>query len=57
MRAFRKDLQIIFQDPYASMNPRMLVGDVIGKGSRRSAWSAAARGACDGSPSCWSWWA
>ncbi|WP_295399835.1 ABC transporter ATP-binding protein [uncultured Thiocystis sp.] len=32
MRAFRKDLQIIFQDPYAAMNPRMLVGDVIGEG-------------------------
>ena len=32
MRPFRKDLQIIFQDPYASMNPRMRVGDVIGEG-------------------------
>lgn len=32
MRLFRKDLQIIFQDPYAAMNPRMLVGDVIGEG-------------------------
>ena len=32
MRPFRKDLQIIFQDPYASMNPRMLVGDIIGEG-------------------------
>ncbi|SDW01343.1 ABC transporter ATP-binding protein [Thiocapsa roseopersicina] len=32
MRPFRKDLQIIFQDPYAAMNPRMLVGDLIGEG-------------------------
>ncbi|WP_295393574.1 ABC transporter ATP-binding protein [uncultured Thiodictyon sp.] len=32
MRPFRKDLQIIFQDPFASMNPRMLVGDIIGEG-------------------------
>jgi peptide/nickel transport system ATP-binding protein len=32
MRPFRKDLQIIFQDPYGSMNPRMLVGDLIGEG-------------------------
>ncbi len=32
MRPFRKDLQLIFQDPFASMNPRMLVGDVIGEG-------------------------
>ncbi|EXJ16540.1 ABC transporter ATP-binding protein [Imhoffiella purpurea] len=32
MRPYRKDLQIVFQDPYASMNPRMLVGDVVGEG-------------------------
>jgi peptide/nickel transport system ATP-binding protein len=32
MRPFRKDLQIIFQDPYGAMNPRMLVGDLIGEG-------------------------
>jgi peptide/nickel transport system ATP-binding protein len=32
MRHFRKDLQIIFQDPFAAMNPRMLVGDIIGEG-------------------------
>jgi peptide/nickel transport system ATP-binding protein len=32
MRPFRKDLQIVFQDPFASMNPRMLVGDIVGEG-------------------------
>jgi peptide/nickel transport system ATP-binding protein len=32
MRPYRKDLQIIFQDPFASMNPRMLVGDIVGEG-------------------------
>ena len=32
LRAHRRDLQIIFQDPYSSMNPRMRVGDIIEEG-------------------------
>ena len=32
LRPHRRDLQIIFQDPYSSMNPRMMVGDIIEEG-------------------------
>jgi peptide/nickel transport system ATP-binding protein len=34
MNPLRREMQIIFQDPYSSLNPRMPVGDIIGEGLR-----------------------
>jgi oligopeptide/dipeptide ABC transporter ATP-binding protein len=34
MKKLRGEMQIIFQDPYASLNPRLPVGDIIGEGLR-----------------------
>ena len=43
LRRMRREMQIVFQDPYASLNPRMTVGRIVGEplqthglGSRRS---------------------
>ena len=32
LRRLRADIQFIFQDPYAAMNPRMMVGDIVAEG-------------------------
>jgi oligopeptide/dipeptide ABC transporter ATP-binding protein len=34
LRSLRSDMQIIFQDPYASLNPRMSVTSIVGEGLR-----------------------
>src|SRR5215813_11189343 len=32
MRPFRRDMQIVFQDPFGSLSPRMPVGDIVAEG-------------------------
>jgi len=34
LRRRRREFQIIFQDPYSSMNPRMMIGDIVEEGMR-----------------------
>jgi peptide/nickel transport system ATP-binding protein len=34
MKPFRRKMQLVFQDPYGSLNPRMMVGDIIKEGMR-----------------------
>ncbi|NLD33470.1 MAG: ABC transporter ATP-binding protein [Clostridiales bacterium] len=31
IQGFRKQMQVVFQDPYSSLNPRMTVGDIVGE--------------------------
>ena len=40
-RRFAQRIQMIFQDPYSSLNPRMTVGEIVGEGLRLAGESAA----------------
>ena len=32
LRSYRKDIQIIFQDPFASLSPRLTIQDIVSEG-------------------------
>ena len=53
LRGLRKEMQIIFQDPYASLNPRMTVGSIIGEALVIHKLAPRASSARSASPSSW----
>jgi oligopeptide/dipeptide ABC transporter ATP-binding protein len=42
LREYRKNVQIIFQDPFSSMNPRMTIGEIIAEGMQAQGMKRAA---------------
>ena len=52
MRPYRRELQIVFQDPYSSLNPRMRAGDIVGEPLENSRHRRARANRERASPSC-----
>ena len=52
MRPLRRELHMVFQDPYSSLNPRMTVGDIAGEPLRLHGLASGKRARASGSPSC-----
>jgi oligopeptide transport system ATP-binding protein len=50
-------MQIIFQDPYASLNPRMTVGAIVGEALTIHKLAKTRANTKNGSCSCWRRWA
>ena len=54
LRPFRREMQIVFQDPYSSLNPRQTVGNIISTPLRVHDLVPKGQRAARGSRSCWS---
>ena len=55
LRPLRRQMQMIFQDPFSSLNPRMTIADIIGEPLLVNGIDRRARRATHGSPNCSSW--
>ena len=55
MRPLRRDIQMIFQDPYSSLNPRHTVGTIVGAPFRLQGVKPERRASRRRCRSCWSW--
>ena len=57
LRPHRRSMQIVFQDPFASLNPRMTAGDIVGEPLSRAWPGGQARRSRSASPNCSRRWA